>query len=50
MVKDQVLAHQSMDAICWLQLELVRIMHSFMVSEAAMSNTPLNCAEMCQAY
>ncbi len=27
-----------MDAICWLQLELVRIMHSFMVSQAAMSN------------
>ncbi len=37
-VKDQVLAHQSMDAICRLQLELAWIMHSFMVSEAAMNN------------
>ncbi len=27
-----------MDAICWLRLELARIMHSFMVSEAGMSN------------
>ncbi len=41
-VKNQVLAHYSMDAICWLQLELARIRHSFMVSEAANSNMFIN--------
>ncbi len=35
-----------MDAIYWLRLKIARIMHTFMVSEAAMSNGHQGCRDM----